>query len=439
MHPNVIELLRAKRDGKSHRPGEIASLVAGLSSGKVADYQMSAWLMAALLQGLSGRETVELTEAMRDSGDVLRLRSVRRPKVDKHSTGGVGDKVSLCLAPLVAAEGVAVPMISGRGLGHTGGTLDKLEAIPGFDVRLDAARFERIVRDVGVCMIGQTERLAPADRRMYALRDVTGTVESVPLIVASILSKKLAEGIDALVLDVKCGSGAFMKTPERARALARALTRVGRRAGLDVSACVTDMSAPLGLGIGNALETREAIDVLHGGGPPDTVALTLALGAEMLRLAGVERDVSRGRARIARARSSGRGAEVFARMVTAQGGDARVVEDPSRLPRARHVVPVTAPRSGHVAQIDPRALALVAVDLGAGRQRAEDAVDPRVGLELAVQRGATVQRGEPLCHVHARSRREAEAVVSRVRAAFSVRPRPGAPPAPPLILQRIRG
>jgi len=295
---NPIPLIQAKRDGGAHTAKEIDALVQAFTRGEVADYQMSAWLMAAFTRGLSVEETLALTDAMLHSGRVLRLESVRAPKVDKHSTGGVGDKISVCLAPAVAACGVAVPMVSGRGLGHTGGTLDKLEAIPGFRTRLDAAEFERIVREVGVCMIGQTDEIAPADRLLYSLRDVTGTVESIPLIVASILSKKLAEGIDGLVLDVKAGCGAFMKTVPAARKLARALVSVGRRSGKRVTALITDMSTPTGRMIGNALEVREAIDVLRGEGPLDTVRLTVELGAEMLRVAGVERSAARARARI---------------------------------------------------------------------------------------------------------------------------------------------
>nr|MDQ2647435.1 thymidine phosphorylase [Myxococcota bacterium] len=290
-----VEIIQKKRDGAELSPDEIAGLVAGLLDGTVTDYQMSAFLMATFFRGMADRETVALLEAMLHSGKVLKLASVRAPKIDKHSTGGVGDKISLCLAPLVAAAGLAVPMISGRGLGHTGGTLDKLEAIPGYRVGLSPARFERVVRDVGVSLIGQTRELAPADRRIYALRDVTGTVESIPLIVASILSKKLAAGLDGLVLDVKVGRGAFMPDPKRARALARALVRVGKAAGLKTVALLTDMSTPLGLTIGNALETREAIEILNDGGPADVRELTLELGTEMLLVGGLE--ASRGAAR----------------------------------------------------------------------------------------------------------------------------------------------
>jgi len=429
-----VALIVQKRDGERLTARQIHDFVAAFVAERVTDYQMSAWLMAALLQGLDDAETAALTEAMLRSGKILRLPSVRRRKVDKHSTGGVGDKISLCLAPLVAACGVAVPMISGRGLGHTGGTLDKLEAIPGYDTRLDARRFERVVRDVGASIIGQTAELAPADRRIYALRDVTGTVESIPLIVASILSKKLAAGLDGLVLDVKVGRGAFMPDLASARALARALVRVGRAAGKDVVALLTDMSAPIGRTIGNALETREAIEVLRGEGPPDTVALTLALGAEMLVLGGVETRRGAARRRLERALASGAGLDRLARMIAAQGGDPRVTDEPGRLPRAPARVPVLAPASGVVTAIDPRALALVALALGAGRTRADQAVDPRVGVELAVTRGGRVERGQPLAFLHVARRAAAEVEGIRAAAAFSLG---GRAAAPPLLLGRV--
>ena len=415
----LVELIAHKRDGNAHRAGEIRRLISALSSGELADYQMSAWLMATFLRGLTPTETLELCDGMLESGSVLDLRDVPGVKVDKHSTGGVGDKVSLALAPLVAACGVPVPMVSGRGLGHTGGTLDKLEAIPGFRVDLDVDAFRRIVREVGTCMIGQTREIAPADKRMYALRDVTATVESIPLITASILSKKLAEGIDALVLDVKVGRGAFMKDLERARALARSLVDVANRGGKGVHALLTDMDHPLGLAIGNALETAEAIDVLRGGGPADLVELTVALAAEMLVLGGVAADVSAGRSRARGAIVSGAGAATFERMIAAQHGDPRVVADTSRLPRAPLIRSVEAPRSGWIVDVDPLELGLAAVELGAGRTRAEQAVDPAVGIVLRVTKGVRVERGAPLADVHARSDEAFAAIASRVGAAFS--------------------
>ncbi len=432
---NPVELIIKKRDGGELTAEQIRALVDGFVAGDVADYQMSAWLMAAFLRGLGDGETVALTDAMLHSGDVLQLKSVKAPRVDKHSTGGVGDKISICLAPLVAACGVAVPMISGRGLGHTGGTLDKLEAIPGYSVNLDAKRFEKVVRDVGTSMIGQTDRLAPADRRIYALRDVTGTVECIPLIVASILSKKLAEGIEGLVLDVKVGRGAFMKDIESARELARTLVRVGRRAGKKVVALLTDMSAPIGLTIGNALETREAIDVLRGEGPADTLELTLALGAEMLVLGGVAKRTAEARKQLQQAIKSGAGLERMIAMVEAQGGDPRAVEDTTRLPRAPHRVAVDAPKTGYVAAADALDLGLASVALGAGRTRADQDVDPAVGIELSAKPGDRVEKGQPLCWLHVRSKRGTAAVAERAQRAFSIgRARPA---ATPLVIERI--
>ncbi|MEB2310634.1 MAG: thymidine phosphorylase [Sorangiineae bacterium] len=430
-----VELIVRKREGGTLTAHEIQSFIDGFTSGKVADYQMSAWLMAALLRGLDDDETLALTRAMLHSGDVLELRSVRAPKVDKHSTGGVGDKISICLAPLVAACGVAVPMISGRGLGHTGGTLDKLEAIPGYQVGLEPRRFEKVVREVGTSMIGQTARLAPADRRIYALRDVTGTVESIPLIVASILSKKLAEGIDALVLDVKVGRGAFMKDRARARALARALVRVGRGGGKQVVALITDMDTPIGASIGNALETREAIEVLAGGGPPDTRELTLALGAEMLLAAGAAKRTADARRQLESRLQDGSALDRLARMVEAHGGDARVVHDPARLPTAPVKLPLEAPASGFVTDIDPLELGLVSVAMGAGRTRADQAVDHAVGIELCAKRGERVERGAPLAFLHVRSRRGMEPLVKRAAAAFRLGPR--RPRANPLVIERV--
>jgi pyrimidine-nucleoside phosphorylase len=431
----LVELIAAKRDGGRLTEAQIERLIRAFGSGDLADYQMSAWLMAVFFQGMDDAETVALTRAMLHSGDVLDLGDVPGVKVDKHSTGGVGDKVSLALAPLVASCGVPVPMISGRGLGHTGGTLDKLEAIPGFSVTLGAGAFRRIVREVGTCMIGQTERIAPADKRIYALRDVTATVESIPLIVASILSKKLAEGIDALVLDVKVGRGAFMKTEASARALAEALVRVGTAAGKKVVALLTDMSAPLGRTVGNAIETREAIEVLHGRGPADLVECTLALGSEMLRLGNVATSDADAREKLGAAIASGRAVEVMERMVTAQGGDARVVREPHRLTVAPVTVAVEAGRSGFVTGIDALEVGLAAVAMGAGRTRADQKVDPAVGIELAVARGDRVEQGALLARIFVRQEGDAEAVRGRVRGAFTIGD--AAEAAPPLVLGRI--
>jgi pyrimidine-nucleoside phosphorylase len=432
---SLVELIAKKRDGGRLTDEQIARLIRAHSEGELADYQMSALLMAVFFRGMDDAETVALTRAMLHSGDVIDLSSVPGVKIDKHSTGGVGDKVSICLAPLVAACGVPVPMVSGRGLGHTGGTLDKLEAIPGFTVTLDIDAFTRIVRDVGTCMIGQTSRIAPADKRIYALRDVTATVESIPLIVASILSKKLAEGIDGLVLDVKVGRGAFMKTEADARALAQALVRVGTAAGKRVVALLTDMSAPLGRAVGNAIETREAIDVLRGAGPDDLVECTLALGEQMLLLGGVAEDAADARAKLRRAMTSGDGASVFERMIAAQGGDPGVVADPSRLPSAPELVEVTAREGGVVAGIDALEIGMCAVVMGAGRTRADQAVDHAVGIELTVARGDRVAPGEPLCRLHVRRREDAELIAARVQNAFTLSA--SAPPPGPLVIGQI--
>jgi pyrimidine-nucleoside phosphorylase len=432
---SLVELIAKKRDGLEHTDEEIRRLIAAFGEGQLADYQMTAWLMAVFMRGMTDAETNALTDAMLRSGEVLDLSSVPGVKVDKHSTGGVGDKVSLCLAPLVAACGVPVPMVSGRGLGHTGGTLDKLEAIPGFRVDLSVAAFADAVRTVGTSMIGQTAEIAPADKRIYALRDVTATVECIPLIVASILSKKLAEGIDALVLDVKVGRGAFMKDEQRARELAEALVRVGTRAGKRVVALLTDMSAPLGETIGNALETREAIEVLHGRGPEDLVACTLALGVEMLILGGKARTAPEAEGLLRAAIESGKAAQVMRAMIVAHHGDPRVVDDPSLLPRAPVVVDVNAERAGWVTGIDPLELGLAAVSLGAGRTRADQAVEHDVGIELAVRRGAKVKKGVTLARVHARTKPAAKALEARVRAAFTIAD--ASFPPPPLVLGRV--
>jgi len=430
-----VELIVKKRDGGKHTPKELEALVSGFLAGTIADYQMSAWLMAALLRGLDEAETTALTQAMLHSGEILRLRSVRARKIDKHSTGGVGDKVSLCLAPLVAACGIAAPLIAGRGLGHTGGTLDKLEAIPGYRVALEPRAFERVLQKVGASIIGQSAAIAPADRLLYALRDVTGTVESTPLIVASILSKKLAAGSDGLVLDVKVGRGAFMPDLRRARELARALVRTARRAGLPSVALVTDMSAPIGRSIGNALETREAIEVLRGGGPSDTRELTLVLGVEMLRLAGHASSTAEARRRLERALDDGSALERFSRMVAAHGGDARVVDEPGRLPRAKVRVPLVARRGGLLRGVDPLELGWVAIALGAGRTRKGQKVDPGAGIELCHGVGERVERGEPLAYLSAAKRSTIDAVKDRALRAFELGARP--PVQRRLVLDRI--
>jgi pyrimidine-nucleoside phosphorylase len=431
----LVDLIVAKRDGERLAADDIGRLVSGLTSGELAPYQMTAWLMAVFFRGLDDEETVALTEAMAQSGKVIDLSSVRGVKVDKHSTGGVGDKVSIALAPLVAACGVPVPMVSGRGLGHTGGTLDKLEAIPGLRTQLDADHFTRIVREVGCCMIGATGEIAPADKRIYALRDVTGTVDCIPLIVASILAKKIAEGLDALVLDVKVGRGAFMKTEKDARALAQVLVRVGSRAGKKVVALLTDMEAPLGVAVGNAIETREALDVLVGGAPADLVECTMALGAEMLILGGAAASEVEARAKLAAAIESGAAARTAERMIEAQGGNPRVVTERELLEVAREEAVVESPSDGFVERVDALAVGLTAVAMGAGRTRADQEVDPGVGIYVLAKPGTRVARGEPLARVCARSRKSAGEVAERVGAAFVVGD--AKPPARRLVVGRV--
>ena len=390
----VCDLIERKRDGSALESAAIAELIAEYTADRVPDYQMSALLMAIYLNGLTPPELSAWTDAMLHSGQVLDLGHIPGLKVDKHSTGGVGDKISLPLAPLVAACGVKVPMVSGRGLGHTGGTLDKLESIPGFRTDLTVERFTQQVADLGVCLIGQTAEIAPADKKLYALRDVTGTVSSIPLIASSIMSKKMAEGIDALVLDVKVGSGAFMKTQAEARELAETMVNVGKRLGRKVVALLTDMSQPLGRTVGNALEVRESIEILRGGGPADIRALTLRLAEEMLALGGVDP------AEAARALDDGRALEVFRKVTAAQGGDVAVIDNPDLLPKAPVVEAFLAPADGYVTSIDAQQVGLAALMLGAGRQQASDAVDPRVGLVLDARVGDRVSKGQPLLWLH---------------------------------------
>ncbi len=433
---SIPQLIAKKRDGLELSSAEIYRLFLGFAAGEVADYQMTAFAMAAFIRGMTPDETVAMTLATRDSGQVVDLSSVRAPKVDKHSTGGVGDKVSICLAPLVAACGVAVPMVSGRGLGHTGGTLDKLEGIPGFNVSMPIEQFVQQVKDLGCALIGQTDEIAPADKRLYALRDVTGTVESIPLITASILGKKLAAGIDALVLDVKVGQGAFMKTRKDAKLLASSIVRVGRLAKTPVTAFLTPMDAPLGRAIGNALETAEAFEILHNRGPEDLRELTLILGTEMLRLGGIGKNEKGARAMLELAMKNGRGAGRMRQIVRAQGGDARTIDEPDRLPRARHIVPVLASRSGFVTAADALELGLAAVAMGAGRSRADQSVDPRVGIVVTRKPGEAVKKGEPIAELHVMDLPAEEGIRKRVQAAFQIGPT--APQPAPLVLEVIR-
>jgi pyrimidine-nucleoside phosphorylase len=394
-------IIAKKRDGEVLSREEIGAFVRGATDGSWADYQLSALLMAIYLRGMTPEETALYTEAMMNSGVVADLRSVKLPKADKHSTGGVGDKVSLHLAPMVAACGVAVPMISGRGLGHTGGTLDKLESIPGFRVNLSMAEYRAELEQIGLSLIGQTAELAPADKKLYALRDVTATVECIPLICGSILAKKLAEGIDVLVLDVKFGRGAFMKDKAKARELARALVSVATAMGKPTRAVMTAMEQPLGRNVGNALEVIESIECLEGRGPADTMEVTYALAEQMLVLAGVAQTAAEARVALERSISSGAALEKLRAMITAQGGDARVVDEPERLPQAKFKVALAAPRAGFVQDVDAMGVALAALRLGAGRVKAADGVDHAVGVSDLVKVGELVVAGGPLCVIHA--------------------------------------
>src|SRR4051812_34856518 len=397
-------LIERKRDGGRIEPGEWRALALAYAKGHVPDYQMAALLMACFLRGLDRAETAALTEAMLLSGDRLDLAHIGRPRVDKHSTGGVGDKVSLVLAPMVAAVGVAVPMMSGRSLGHTGGTLDKLESIPGFRTNLSLDEARRQIEEIGCAMIGQTPEIAPADKKMYSLRDATATVESIPLIASSIMSKKLAEDLTGLVIDMKQGSGALIPELDRVLELAQVMIKLGADHGCPTVALVTAMDRPLGRACGNALEVEESILTLKGEGPPDLLDVTYALGAEMLVLAGVARDTNAARREMEKAIGTGRAAEHFARIVEAQGGNPGVVDDPAVLPQADQCEIFAAPRRGFVARVEPKTIGRGIVALGGGRAAMEDKVDPTVGFVITARPGDWVEVGEPLATIFARDR-----------------------------------
>jgi len=398
----IPSLIEHKRDGRPLAPDQWAELIRAYAAGAVPDYQMSALLMAVYFRGLEPAELAALTDAMIDTGDRLRFDGLPIPVADKHSTGGVGDKVSLLLAPMVASCGVAVPMMSGRGLGHTGGTLDKLESIPGFRTQLSLREAREQVERLGCAMLGQTPEIAPADKRLYALRDVTATVESIPLIASSIMSKKLAEGLNGLVLDVKTGSGAFLTDTARALELARTMIGLGEARGCPTVALLTAMDRPLGRACGNALEVEEAIEGLRGGGPADLMEVTYALAAEMLVLVRAARDLADARRRLEEAVASGRALETFARIIEAQGGNPKVVEDPGVLPQAQAVEVYRADRGGVVQAVEPRRIGRAIVALGGGRMAVEDGVDPTVGFVITVKPGDPVRAGEPIASVFAR-------------------------------------
>ena len=432
----AVDLIRIKRDGGPLDRAALDWFVAGVTDGSFPDYQVSALLMAIVLRGMTPEETAALTDAMVRSGVRVDYPGLPRIAVDKHSTGGVGDKTSIILAPLAAACGAYVPMMSGRGLGHTGGTLDKLESIPGFRTSLRLDDLRRSVSAIGCALIGQTSEVAPADRKLYALRDVTGTVESIPLITASIMSKKIAEGVGGLVLDVKCGDGAFMKTAADARALAESLVATGELAGVRTEALLTSMDEPLGRAIGNALEIVESIETLKGHGPADLESLSVELAARMVMLSGIEPDLARATDRVRAAIASGAGVEKFRQIIENQGGDPRVLDDYSLLPAAPDRDIIAASRDGIVVTMRAEAVGRAAVGLGAGRDRLDAAIDPAVGFVVSAPVGSRVKRGEPIIEIHHRNGHGLAAARALLEGAIEIG---DAPPARrPLVLDRIQ-
>ncbi len=427
-------IIQDKRDGRALPASEIRSFISGYVQGEIPDYQMSAFLMAVFFRGMTAEETAALTQAMMDSGDKISPDLLGDPTADKHSTGGVGDKISIPLAPLVAAAGVRVPMMSGRGLGHTGGTLDKLESIPGFNTQLETGRMIAQLHEIGVVMIGQTQRMVPADKKMYALRDVTATVDCIPLIAASIMSKKIAAGPRNLVLDVKVGRGAFMKDRENATRLAQAMVDIGSAHGRNVQAVLTDMhTQPLGRAVGNSLEIIESVEILQGKGPSDIRELTLTLAAPMLVMAGTDADESAARTRLEQLLDSGQAYQKFIQLVEAQGGDSRAVTPPFTLPLGEPVT-LEAPESGYIRGIDPMTIGLAGIELGAGRIRQDDVIDPGVGFKFTVQTGDSVEKGDPLVTVFVNRQLDPE-LKHRIVSAFEFTDKPVQRPAP--VLDRI--
>ena len=420
------DIIKLKRDGRSLDDADLRAFVDGYVRGDVADYQMAAFAMSVFFRGMDKRELTVLTSAMLHSGTIVDLAHVPGVKVDKHSTGGVGDKISLPLAPAVAACGVAVPMVSGRGLGHTGGTLDKLESIPGFKVDLPLERYRELVKEIGCCLIGQTKEIAPADKKLYALRDVTATVDCIPLIASSIMSKKLAEGIDALVLDVKVGSGAFMKTVEDARELARTMVDLGTDAGVNTVALLTNMQVPLGLTAGNALEVRESVEVLAGGGPADVVELTVRLAQEMLDAAG------RGGQDVAAALADGRAMDAWRRMIAAQGGD-----PDAPLPVATERHEVRAGATGVLSELDAYAVGVAAWRLGAGRARKEDPVQAGAGIEIHAKPGDPVREGDLLLTLHTDEPDRFDRAQGALQGAITIAPEGTTVERTPIVIDRI--
>ncbi len=416
----AYDIILKKRNGNKLTKEEIAFFVNSYTKGDIPDYQTSALLMAIYFQGMDDEETSFLTAAMMNSGDVYDLSLIPGIKIDKHSTGGVGDKVSIILAPLVASAGVAVPMMSGRGLGHTGGTLDKLESIPGFRANLTKDEFISNLKRINVAMIGQSELIAPADKKMYALRDVTGTIESIPLIASSIMSKKLAEGIDGLVLDVKTGSGAFMKKERDAVRLAKNMAAIGKRMGKEVVALITDMDQPLGNAIGNSLEIKECIEVLKGRGPKDLIDITLELGAYMLKLAKKVNNAAKGREILKRHLSDGSAYQRFIEMVELQGGDVSAIDNPSLLPSARYIMELLSDRDGYISEMDTEAIGIASCMLGAGRERIEDRIDTAVGIVVDKKAGDKVKKGERLAALHYNSEEKMAEAYKKLQAAYLI-------------------
>jgi pyrimidine-nucleoside phosphorylase len=433
----AVDLIRKKRDSGEHSGQEIDFLVSGYTSGEIPDYQMAAWLMAAWIRGLNRSELAALTEAMLYSGEVLDLARIPGRKVDKHSTGGVGDKTSLIIAPIVAAGGLTVPMISGRGLGHTGGTLDKLESIPGFNVNLSLEQFYSVLQECGMGLIGQTAEIAPADKKIYALRDATSTVENVALICASIMSKKIAEGIDALVLDVKTGSGAFMKREEDAVLLADLMVETGQRMGKKVVALITDMNQPLGRMAGHANEVAECIEVLSGGGPADLIQLSIELAAWMFFLGDRTKSVGDGRLLAETMIATGQAKEKFRQGIRLQGGDERVLDDLRLLPQARSRIEVASPTTGFITATNCEQLGTALATLGGGREKKEDAIDHAVGLEFHKRIGDRVEKGEPLATIHYNSGATLAEAQSLIAAGYEIGE--AAPGEKPLLIRRILG
>jgi len=430
----AVDIIRKKRDGHALSAHEIARMVQGIATHEVPEYQWSALLMAIIWRGMSEAEIVALTDAMMRSGSVVDLSAIPGLKVDKHSTGGVGDKTSLILAPIAAAAGVPVPMVSGRGLGHAGGTLDKLESIPGFRVNLDLDGYRSVLDQCGLVLIGQTAEIAPADKHIYALRDATATVESIPLIAASIMSKKLAEGIDGLVLDVKTGNGAYIERLDDSRILARTMCSIGRDLGKRVRALITRMDQPLGNAVGNAVEVTEALACLRGNGPSDLVDLSVELAAEMVLMGERAGTLEEARHRCRRAIADGSALDRFRRVVEAQGGDSRVIDDPSLFPQARIRYDVAAPCSGYIQRLAARPIGHASMLLGAGRHRVDSVIDPAAGIILHHKTGDPVERGEPLCTVLMNDESHRQAALDLIRNAYLIGD--SAPPIEPLIVER---